>query len=251
MSTDPAPLPPPVAHPIGQWPRPLAFVLSGGGAFGSGQVGMLRALACRGIRPDLVVGTSIGALHGAVLAAHPDDAPDLLAAFWEGASRRSVFGGRRDTVRSLVHTRSLASFHRLERLLDDALGDRGFGELTIPFAAVATDALTGDPVLLDDGDLRLALAASAAVPGVFPPVTIGGRPYVDGGVSANVPIRQALAFGAASVLVLDVTPDTAATGVPPGWWPACSTRCRSCCATSGPTPSTIWPTATRSPCCPA
>jgi len=191
-------------------------VLSGGGAFGSGQVGMLRALARRGVRPDLIVGSSIGALHGAVLAARPDDAVELLHAFWAGASRRTVFGGRADVARCLVRQRSLASFDRLGPLLDDALGAKGFDDLEIPFAAVATDGLSGHPVLLTRGDLRAALAASAAVPGVFPAVTIDGRPYVDGGVSANVPVRQALDVGAASVLVLDVTPPMAATAVPSG-----------------------------------
>lgn len=210
------PPPSPLDCPLGEWPRPLAFVLSGGGAFGSGQVGMLRALARRGLRPDLIVGSSIGALHGAVLAARPDDAAELLAAFWVGASRRTVFGGRADVARCLVRQRSLTTFDRLGPLLDDALGAKGFHDLEIPFAAVATDGLDGQPVLLDQGDLRAALAASAAVPGVFPAVTIDGRPYVDGGVSANVPVRQALAFGAASVLVLDVTPPVAATAVPSG-----------------------------------
>lgn len=208
--------PSPLDHPVREWPRPLAFVLSGGGAFGSGQVGMLAALARRGVRPDLVVGSSIGALHGAVLAARPDDAVELLTAFWVGASRRTVFGGRADVARCLLQRRSLATFDRLGPLLDQALGAKGFADLDIPFAAVATDGLTGQPALLCRGDLRAALAASAAVPGVFPAVTIDGRPYVDGGVSANVPVHQALAFGAASALVLDVTPPLAATAVPAG-----------------------------------
>ena len=218
MSIQPAPfaLPSPPGLPLGHWPRPLAFVLSGGGAFGSGQVGMLRALARRGVRPDLIVGSSIGALHGAVLAARPDEAVDLLAAFWLGASRRTVFGRRADVARCLLQRRSLATFDRLAPLLDDALGARSFDDLLIPFAAVATDGLSGEPVLLAHGDLRASLAASAAVPGVFPAVTIGGRPYVDGGVSANVPLCQALTFGAASALVLDVTPPLAATAVPAG-----------------------------------
>lgn len=177
---------------------------------------MLRALTRRGVRPDLIVGSSIGALHGAVLAARPDEAADILAAFWSGASRRTVFGGRADIARCLVRRRSLATFDRLRPLLDDALGGRGFDDLEIPFAAVATDGLSGKPVVLQRGDLRAALAASAAVPGVFPAIMIGGHPYVDGGVSANVPVRQAVALGSASALVLDVTPPLAATAVPSG-----------------------------------
>lgn len=203
-------------HPFAEWPRPLAFVLSGGGAFGSVQVGMLRALAEHGVMPDLVVGSSIGALQGAVVARHPDDAVELLTALWAGVGRRDVFGRRRDVAVSLVRTRTLSSFRHLDRFLDGALGGAGFGDLPIRFAAVATDALTGEPEILDHGDLKVALRASAAVPGVFPPVPVDGRVYVDGGVSANVPIRQAIALGAASVISLDATPPIVASAVPKG-----------------------------------
>lgn len=198
-------------NPFHGWPRPLAFALSGGGAFGSVHVGMLRALLERGVRPDLVVGTSVGALHGALLAAQLDDAVPIMEQLWRSMDRRKVFGGRRTVVRSLLRTRTLSDFSRLEGLIDRHLPVAEFAQFEIPFAAVATDALTGEPDLLDSGPIRAALLASAAVPGLFPPVEVSGRLYIDGGVSANVPIRQAIAFGAASVISIDATPAIVAT----------------------------------------
>lgn len=204
------PLPP----PFEDWPRPFAFALSGGGGYGSVQVGMLRALAERGIRPDMIVGTSVGALHGALVAAHGDDAVEVMSELWPTMDRRSVFGGRRDLARNWWRHRTIASFDRLSALIEGTLGAETFEDLPVRFAAVATDVLTGEPELLSEGPLLPALLASAAVPGLFPAVTIRDRSYVDGGVAANVPIRQAIAFGAASVLSLDATPPSIATTAP-------------------------------------
>ncbi len=202
------------SHPFIEWPRPLAFALSGGGAFGSVQVGILRALLERGITPDLVVGTSVGALHGALLADQPTTAVDRMAELWGRIDRRTIFGGKRARMSSLLRHRTLATPTRLERLIDEHLDAPVFEDLSIPFAAVVTDALTGEPDIVDSGPLRNALLASAAVPGVFPPIEVNGRLSVDGGVSANVPIRQAIAFGAASVISIDATPATVASAVP-------------------------------------
>lgn len=207
---DAAPLPP----PFNDWPRPFAFALSGGGAFGPVQLGMLRALSDRGIAPDLIVGTSVGALHGAAVAAGGYDTLDELEREWRLLNRQRLFGGRRTLVSSLVRHRSLSTTSRLTALIDDFVADLSFNDLDTPFAAVATDALTGDPQLLSTGQLAPALLASCALPGVFPRVALDGRTYVDGGVSANVPIRQAISFGAASVLSLDATPPIVALQLP-------------------------------------
>lgn len=211
----------PNPNAFGDWPRPLAFVLSGGGAFGSVHVGMLRSLADAGIRPDLVVGTSVGALHGAAFAADPAGATDLVEQVWTTMNRRSVFGTRRSVVSNIVRFRSLSDGLRLRSLIEDHVPVERFDELALPFAAVATDALSGEPALLTEGALAPALLASAAVPGLLPPVEISGQVYVDGGVSANVPIRQALAFGAQSVVCLDATPNHAAPKVPDGFVARC------------------------------
>ncbi len=201
-------------NPFADWPRPLAFAFSGGGAFGSSQVGMVRALLERGITPDLIVGTSVGSLHGALLAARPDEAVEVMTELWTGMDRRALFGGRRDAMVSLARHRSLARFDRLQAMLAQHLGVDRFEEMVTPFAAVATEIVTGEPELLSTGPVIPALLASSAVPGVFPRVEIASRTYVDGGVSANVPIRQAIAFGAASVIVLDATPPSDAAAVP-------------------------------------
>jgi NTE family protein len=196
------------------WPRPLAFVLSGGGAFGAVQVGMLRALEERGVTPDLIIGSSVGSLHGAMMATGRSDAVDALTTLWLEMDRRTVFGGRRSVVRSLVRSRTLTDFNRLGALITRNLDVDRFEDLAVPFAAVATDALSGEPELLQSGPLPSALMASCAVPGLFPAVDREGRAFVDGGVAANVPIRQAIAFGARSVICLDATPPVVASAVP-------------------------------------
>lgn len=202
------------ATALPDWPRPLAFVLSGGGAFGSVQVGMLRALRDAEVEPDLIVGASVGSLHGALVASGRPDAVEVLDDLWRTMSRRQLFGGPLTVARALARGRSLSSFDRLGGLIDAHLPVTGFDELAVPFAAVATDALTGEPELLRSGSIKPAVLASSAIPGVFPPVDIDGRHYVDGGVAANVPIRQAIAFGARSVICLDATPPAAASRLP-------------------------------------
>ncbi len=199
---------------VDRWPRPLAFVLSGGGAFGSVQVGMIRALLDHGIEPDLVVGASVGALNGAVVASKRPEAVDALEETWLAMNRRQLFGGPLSMARSLIRHRALSDSGHLEALIDSQRGPNTFEDLAIPFAAVVTDALTGEAELLQSGELKPALLASSAVPGAFPPVDIGGRQYVDGGVVANVPIRQAIAFGARSVISLDATPPTMSQELP-------------------------------------
>jgi NTE family protein len=182
-------------------------VLSGGGAYGSVQVGMLRALTDAGIRPDLIVGASVGSLNGALVASRPDDGVDRLMELWGVMSRREVFGhGRVGAIRNLFRSGVLSRFDGLEALIDRYLDVDDFESLPVPLAAVATDAVTGEPELLSTGPLKPALLASSAVPGVFPRVDLDGRIYIDGGVSANLPIRQAIAFGARSVVALDASP---------------------------------------------
>lgn len=186
-------------------PRPLVFVLSGGAALGALQVGMLRAALERGLRPDLVVGTSVGALNGAVLTEDPDAAVGRLAETWERIRRDDVFRWSPTANLRVLAGRGahLFSSAGLDRLIAGTLHHDDFGSRPVPLTVVATDALTGHAVLLREGPLRRALLASAAIPGLFPAVTIDGAPLVDGGLAANVPLRPALASGAGSVLVLD------------------------------------------------
>lgn len=209
-------LDPTKSHPLQNWPRPLSFVLSGGGAYGATQVGMLRALLEVGIVPDIVVGSSVGAMNGVILAAEPDDASDRLAEVWRSMGRARIFGPRMKVARAFSAARhglrkqsqGLCSPDRLRSLIDAHAPDGTLEDLPTTTVVVVTDALAGRPKLLTHGPIGPALQATSAIPGVFPPVKIGGGYYIDGGVSANVPIRQAVAAGAKSVVVLDANPAT-------------------------------------------
>jgi NTE family protein len=185
---------------------PIAFVLSGGAALGAIQVGMLRALYERGIAPDLIVGTSAGALNGAFIASRPQtvQTADELARSWRGVRRSSVFPlnpltgllgfvGRRD---------HLVPSSGLERLIVRNLEPERLERLPIPLHVVAVDVITGEERLLSAGPLREAILASSAIPGVLPPVSWGDRVLMDGGVANNTPISHAVALGARRIYVL-------------------------------------------------
>ncbi len=173
---------------------------------------MLLALEEAAITPDLIVGSSVGALNGAMVADDPAGAAERLAEAWRPMRRRTLVGRRgvlRGTVgalRQLRRSGGLCPPTGLAGLIDDWLSVDTFDGLTVPLSVVVTDRDTGDPVIIDDGGLAPALLASAAIPGVFPPVEVGDRLFIDGGVSANVPIRQAIAAGARSVVVLNANP---------------------------------------------
>ena len=208
--------------PLQHWPKPLAFVLSGGGSYGATQVGMIRALSEAGVEPDMVVGTSVGALNGSLLAANPALAADRLAKVWKSLNESGVFGGKSKLGTAVaavrnglkVHNPGLVSPEALKRLIDTHLPVEAIEDLSVPTGIVVTDALVGVPKVLRQGPIAPALQASSAIPSVFPPVRIAGCFYIDGGVTANVPIRQAIAFGARSVVVLDANP-----GAMPGTLP--------------------------------
>jgi NTE family protein len=187
-------------------PRPVGYVLGGGGSLGAVQVGMLQALAERGVPPDVVAGTSVGSLNGAVLALDPRSAANRLSHLWARMTRERVFpGGLLAQARTLQHTRThLFSNTGLINVISEFIGaDHKFADLALPFAAVTTDIATARPHVLRDGLLVPALLASSAIPGIFPPVELGSLRLYDGGLVANVPMRQAIAMGARSLIVLD------------------------------------------------
>jgi len=183
-----------------------AFVLSGGGSLGAVQVGMLQALADHELAPDLLIGASVGALNAAYVAGHGfhRDALDDLADVWRGIRRQDVFPfAAHHQLLALAGARpSLCSPDGLRRLIDANLDYDRLEDALLPIHIVATDVLSGEEVLLSEGDVRRAVQASAAIPGVFPTVTIDGRTLFDGGVADNTPISQAIALGADRVVVL-------------------------------------------------
>jgi NTE family protein len=188
-----------------QLPRPVAFVLGGGASFGAVQVGMLQALSEIDLTPDLVVGTSVGSLNGALVAEDPRGAANRLTHLWMQVTRETVFPGRVvDRMRTWrQHRTFFVQPDGLRDLLTSTLASERIEDLALPFAATAMDLATGRVVHLDSGPLVPALLASAAVPGVYPSVRINDRDLVDGGVVSKVPVAQALRMGARSIVVLD------------------------------------------------
>ena len=182
------------------------FVLTGGASLGAIQAGMLEALYEHEIQADLIVGTSAGALNGAFIADRPQtpETARELADVWRGLSRNAVF-----PVNPL--TGALGFFGARSHLVPDSglrklmrkhvVVDR-LEDTAIPLHVIATDVLRGDEVRLSEGPLVDAVMASAAIPGVLPPVDWNGRKLVDGGVSNNAPIRHAFELGADRVYLL-------------------------------------------------
>ena len=180
---------------------------------------MLRALKEAGIAPDLVVGTSVGSLNGALVASDYDRAVERLDDMWRSLTRREVMPGRIWVlVRNWRRTHnSVHSNSGLAEIIDRTLGaDVRIESFALPFAAVALDIERGLPASFHVGPAREALLASAAIPGVFPPVAVDGRWYYDGGMVASLPIAQAVAMGAKSVVALDCTDPLASLAVPRG-----------------------------------
>jgi NTE family protein len=183
-----------------------AVVLTGGASLGAIQVGMVRALYERGVTPDLIVGSSVGAVNGAFLASRPatTETADELAAVWRAIGRQQVFPlnplsgflgffGARD---------HLISDRPLRQLIGDHLEFDALEDAPIPFHVIATELLSGRELRLSRGDALQAILASVAIPGVFPPVECDGRKLIDGGVSNDAPITDAIELGAERIYVL-------------------------------------------------
>jgi NTE family protein len=183
-----------------------AFVLGGGGLLGAHEVGMLRALADAGVRPDLVVGTSIGAMNGVIVAADPVGGAERLSRMWQGEELRLAFSERLwgravRLVRSGTH---LHSMEPLGRLLASVLPGPSFADLALPFHCVAASIEGASARWFSSGPVVPAVMASCAVPGLLPPVEIDGIHYFDGGLVDSIPVGRAVALGASVVYVLQV-----------------------------------------------
>jgi NTE family protein len=184
----------------------VAFVLGGGGVHGAAEIGMLDALFDAGIRPDLVLGTSIGAMNGAVVAADPPSSVDRLTALWEGVAEDDPFSGSIfDRIVTLARSRThLHDGTPLRRLLETALPVARFEELEVPFQCVASGIETAAAHWFSEGPLVDAILASAAVPGLLPAVRIGDTHFFDGGLVHSIPLGRAIELGATEVYVLQV-----------------------------------------------
>jgi NTE family protein len=208
-----------------------AFILSGGGARGALQAGALRALLKRGIQPDVVIGTSIGAWNGAWLAYQPTlEGVERLIETWREVHTAWIMLGRRRRVFSMQALNSMLMWEAVRRmmgampslygdlglrqLLTRFFGDTTFEDMTLPLGVVATDLTHGSRSVFYSGPVVPALLASSAIPGIFPPVRIGDALYCDGAGLEYDSFEAALALGARRIFVLAIGHDTDHDGGP-------------------------------------
>ena len=183
-----------------------AFVLSGGASLGALQVGMLEALYERGITPDFLVGTSVGALNAAFVASRPQSPETArgLGQVWRSLQREDVFPVSMSALVGGVCGRRdhFVPDRELRRLIRRHIEFADLADAAIPLHLVAFDLLEGREVRLSTGCAVDAIAASASIPGIFPPVAIGEQRLIDGGVVNNTPISHAVELGAERIYVL-------------------------------------------------
>lgn len=188
----------------------VAFVLSGGGPLGAVQVGMLRALVENGIKPDLILGCSVGAVNGAAFAGEPN---------LRGIQRlEHIWGRLEDGETDLMENarlvplivelgrrgEAISTQDNLRTLLTEELSATNFADLKVPFGCVATDMETAREYWFTQGEVIPAVLASACLPGVYPPIELEGRRLYDGGVSRELPVGKAAEMGATRIYILHV-----------------------------------------------
>ena len=200
-SPEPAPKPAPVTElPPKSEGRPappkIALALGGGAARGFAHIGVIKALESHGIVPDMVIGTSSGSLVGA-----------LYASGYGGFDLQRTALQLDDTIIAdwSLPDRGFIKGEALQNFVNQAVQNRPMEKLNKPFAVVATDLQSGEPVVFRTGNTGMAVRASSSVPGVFQPVTISGREYVDGGLVSPVPVRAARAMGADLVIAVYIS----------------------------------------------
>ncbi|MDA0162147.1 patatin-like phospholipase family protein [Solirubrobacter ginsenosidimutans] len=184
-----------------------AYVLGGGGQLGASEVGMLRALIERGLTPDLVVGTSVGAINGAAIASDPTVAMvQRLQDTWSDIERSDVFAGSIiNRIATLARTKThLHGNEALRAALTEALPIALIEDLPVRFQCVAASIERAAEHWFAAGDVVDAILASAAVPGILPPVEIGGEHYIDGGIVNSIPVDRAVELGATRIFVMHV-----------------------------------------------
>jgi NTE family protein len=187
-------------------PRKTALVLGGGGAFGVVQAACIQAAFERGFRPDLVVGTSVGACNGAWVAMHPDE-PERLLEIWAGlGAMKMVRLNPLRVARRAFRGTALCQNEIVSFLMDAHVGPLTFEDASLAFAVIATNLSRGTKRIFRTGSMARAIGASSAIPGVFEPVEIDGELYVDGCLTASCDMLTAIEMGATEILAIDLTP---------------------------------------------
>jgi len=177
-------------------------VLSGGGSKGALQAGLYRAMCELGVRPDLIVGVSVGSLNGVFIAA--GTGPRTLGEGWAGLSRGDLFSFNWSLLWKGLGAASIFSDGHFRRFLEDRFPVRRFEELEIPLHVVTTHLAMGEACRLEEGDVVQAVLASCSLPGLLPPVRMHGDvPHIDGSLGNNLPVEIARDLGAERVVAMN------------------------------------------------
>lgn len=178
--------------------RRFGLALGGGAARGQAHIGVIKVLEEVGLRPDVIAGTSAGSIVGALACAGYS---------WQDIAQTTKSIDWGDIVQPVFPRLGLVRADRLEKRLNDLVGDRNIEDLPIPFRATAVDLIKGELVVFDSGPVATAVRASCSIPGIFEPVNLGDRVLVDGGVLNDVPFDLCQEFGAEVVLAVDLNTD--------------------------------------------
>jgi len=187
------PVPPPAPQPV---PVKIGLALGGGAARGFAHIGVIKALEAQGIVPDIVVGTSAGAVVGALYASGLSGFELQKIALDMDASQIGDWS---------LPDRGVFKGEALQNFVNRVVANRPLEKLPRSFSVVATDLKSGESVLFRTGNTGMAVRASSAVPGVFQPVGINGHEYVDGGLVSPIPVRAARSLGADFVIAVDIS----------------------------------------------
>ena len=177
-------------------PVRIGLALGGGAARGFAHIGVIKTLEAQGINPDIIVGTSAGAVVGALYAAGNNGFELQKLAHKLDEGKLADWS---------LPDRGVLKGEGLQKFVNDAVGQRPIEALRKPFAAVATDLASGQSIVFRTGNTGMAVRASATVPGIFKPVTINGHDYVDGGLSSLIPVNEAKQLGADLVIAVDIS----------------------------------------------
>ncbi len=190
----PPPAPPPVVTP--KPPLKVALVLGGGAARGFAHIGVIKSLEAQGIVPDIVVGTSAGSVVGALYAGGMSgfEMQKLALQMEEGM-----------VLDWTLPNRGVLKGEALQAFINQKLRNQSIQKLPKPLGVVATDLQSGEMVLFRQGNTGMAVRASSTLPGIFQPVEINGRDYVDGGLTSPVPAQAARTMGADFVIAVDIS----------------------------------------------
>lgn len=179
----------------------FALVLGSGGARGFAHIGVIKVLQQKGLKPDLIVGSSIGAIIGGLYALNPE--PNWLL------KKANLFVRNKEFLKLLrlgFRQPALINTSKLQAFLDRLFNTNTFDDCHISFKALATDLITEKSIVIDKGLLSPAVLASSSIPGLMPPVKSNNKLLVDAGLTNPVPIDIAIANGFKNIIAVDLTP---------------------------------------------